>query len=429
MKVQNINKALKAKFELLKKNDKLNTSYPIRKQDWDKYSSNEAITFNDKYISIYIHIPFCKTLCKFCEYIKFARKDNNQEREYVEAIIKDIKDFYDKYPDKILCGLDIGGGTPTVLDEENFEYLLSSVKKIIDKYQKIDNFLPSIEATFDTMSQKKARDLVKYGFKRISFGLQTFDKKVLKKYNRNNGNIENILNIIKMCRQEGVEIVNIDLMYGLEYIRKSSIKATMKVIKEINPEHLTFYEFRTNILKVKENYTKKQLYKQYKALFKEAQKCGYKGRFGQNTFTKLCDKGLSSYLENRMINFVNYFGVGIAAQSKGDNGLSYNFGKNYEKYSDCFQDGRIKKGDTYLLPEQELLSKFIAVSGYYGAINMDVCSKILKQDFAQKYQNEIEFLKRKKLVNIENKNLILTQNGFEYYGAILGMFYKEEYVM
>ena len=89
---------------------------------------------------------------------------------------------------------------------------------------------------------------MKYGFKRISFGLQTFDKKVLKKYNRNNGNIENILNIIKMCRQEGVEIVNIDLMYGLEYIKKSSIKATMKVIKEINPEHLTFYEFRTNIL-------------------------------------------------------------------------------------------------------------------------------------------------------------------------------------
>ena len=269
---------------------------------------------------------------------------------------------------------------------------------------------------------------MKYGFKRVSFGLQTFDKRVLKKYNRNNGDIESILKIIQMCRRQGVEIINIDLMYGLEYINRSAIKATMNVIKQIAPEHLTFYEFRTNILGIKENYTKQQLYKQYKELYKASQKCGYKGRFGQNTFSRLNDRGLSSYLENRMLKFINYYGVGISAQSKGDNGLSYNYGKNHEKYPDCFENDRIKKGDTYLLPEQELLSKFIAVSGYYGAINLNVCSQIIKQDFAQKYQKEIEFLKHKKYINIQDGNMIITQKGFKYYGAILGMFYKEEYV-
>ena len=426
--MQKTNKILQTKFNILKKNDKLNTSYPIKKQDWDKYSSTGEIVFNDKYVSLYIHIPFCETLCKFCEYIKFVKKDSNQEKEYVEAVIKDIEEFYEKYPNKILCGLDIGGGTPTALSEENFEHLLSSVKQIVDKYQKIDNFLPSIEATFSTISEKKVKDIVKYGFKRVSFGLQTFDKRVLKKYNRNNGDIESILKTIRMCRRQGVEIINIDLMYGLEFINRSAIKATMNVIKQIAPEHLTFYEFRTNILGIKENYTKQQLYKQYKALYKASQRCGYKGRFGQNTFSRLNDRGLSSYLENRMLKFINYYGVGISAQSKGDNGLSYNYGKNHEKYPDCFENGRIKKGDTYLLPEQELLSKFIAVSGYYGAINLNVCSQIIKQDFGQKYQNEIEFLKHKKYINIQDGNMIITKKGFEYYGAILGMFYKEEYV-
>ena len=71
---------LKEKFKFLKQFDKLNTSYPIVKEQWEQYNTDGEITFDDKKICMYVHIPFCKHLCKFCEYIKFAKKNHEEER-------------------------------------------------------------------------------------------------------------------------------------------------------------------------------------------------------------------------------------------------------------------------------------------------------------------------------------------------------------
>ena len=415
---------LKEKFKFLKQFDKLNTSYPIVKEQWEQYKTDGEITFDDKKICMYVHIPFCKHLCKFCEYIKFAKKNHEEERQYLEILVNQIEDFCkDKY-DKILCGLDIGGGTPTILDDDNFDFLINSIDNIVAKFKKSEDFMPSIESTFESINEHKIHTIAKSCFKRISFGLQTFDKKVLKNYGRKNGTIENILNIINLCRSNGIKIINIDLMYGLKYTTKQNLKETMNVLKLLNPEHLTFYEFRTNILNIKEVYTKKQLFNQYCLLYKIAIKQGYKGNFGQNTFSKLDNNGLSSYIENRMIKFVNYKGFGISAQSKGDNGICYEYGKNHEKYSDCFHNGKIKKGDTYILPKKEMLAKYIAISGYYGCFDLEVCSHILGKNFEEEYIKELIFLKKKKLIMQSNNKILLTKKGFKYYGAILAMFYN-----
>ena len=129
---------------------------------------------------------------------------------------------------------------------------------------------------------------------------------------------------------------------------------------------------------------------------------GYNGSFGQNTFSLSDDLGLSSYLKHRMIDFTSYKGFGISAQSKSDMGLSYNIGKSHDSLENCLQKGTFFGEDTYVLPKEEMLAKFIAVSGYFGRIKLEVMKQILNVKFVKKnmFIVIILFLKIKVKINV-----------------------------
>ena len=109
-----------------RKNDPCwNTSYPISPSDWATYRVPGPLSFeNDHRMSFYIHIPFCKQLCSFCEYTRMLSPDENVQRDYLFAIANDIEQFKQQYKDVTLLGFDIGGGTPTSLSEKNFSLLM-----------------------------------------------------------------------------------------------------------------------------------------------------------------------------------------------------------------------------------------------------------------------------------------------------------------
>ena len=124
-----------------------------------------------------------------------------------------------------------------------------------------------------------------------------------------------------------------------------------------------------------------------------------------------------------MIDFTSYKGFGIAAQSKSNEGISYNIGKNYENFETCLKDNCFFCEDTYILPREEMLAKFVAVSGYFGKIKLDVMEKILNENPLEHFKEQINFLSSKKLIKIKNNNIIISPKGFKYYGAVLAMFY------
>ena len=124
-----------------------------------------------------------------------------------------------------------------------------------------------------------------------------------------------------------------------------------------------------------------------------------------------------------MINFVNYKGFGISAQSKADNGIAYNVGKTPKSLEQCLRQGTFNYEDTYILPKQEMVAKYIAVSGYYGKFDLEIMSKILKQDACCYFKNQIEFLERKKYIKLQDNIIKITPKGFKHYGAVLAMFY------
>lgn len=405
-----------------------NTSYPITPKLWQKYKSDNQLSFfNVQEYSWYIHIPFCKSLCKFCEYTRFKTVDIETERHYLKTIWKDIADFVNNNNTKetILRGLDVGGGTPTSLTHTSLYDLIQQTNFYADLLTKGKDFCGSIEGSFNTIDKEKIiiiADNAKY-INRMSFGLQS-SAHLMKSLNRNNGNLKHMVQIFDWCRKYGIKILNIDLMYGLPNQTEQDIHAVIDIIKELMPEHLTLYEYRTNMLKETAPSNTETRYMQYAQLFNLISDLDYSGHFGGNTFSQIGDEGLSSYLKYRMIENGAYKGFGIASQSKNAAGLSYNIGKGTQNINDCLpKDTYEAGGQTYLLPPKEMLAKYLAISGYYGKFKLSKMDDIIGQSSIKVFAKEFKYLLYKGFITIDKDLVSITKKGFKYYGAILSLFY------
>ena len=120
----------------------------------------------------------------------------------------------------------------------------------------------------------------------------------------------------------------------------------------------------------------------------------------------------------------SYKGFGIAAQSKTKQGLSYNIGKNNEGLQHCLSQETFERcGDTYLLPPQEMLAKYLAICGYCGYFDLRIVESILHEDPLSKFSAVFDFLTKNQYISIENGTVCITQSGFKYYGPIMSLFY------
>ena len=416
-------------FNERKDNCSLNTSYPLDPSYWKAWKVNGTLDFaGENDISFYLHIPFCQSLCRFCEYVRYKNSDDAVQSRYLDILANDMDAFITRHnnTELILHGLDIGGGTPTALYEESFSRLLDLIDSRVQSIKRNPDYLGSIEATFSTITTEKIKKIEAHSsiIGRVSFGLQNVNPAFLKTYNRENETLQHMQEIFDECRKHGIKVLNIDLMYGFPDQTEADIIATMEVIKRLSPEHLTFYELRTNMLAACPTSSAEQRYQQYNLLYELAVDMGYCGRFGRNTFSRINDLGLSSYLHHRMIGNGSYKGFGIAAQSKNKHGLSYNIGKNREGLQQCLSQETFEKGgDTYLLPPQEMLAKYLAICGYCGYFDLRIVDSIIHDDPLLKFSAVFDFLTKNQYISIKEDKAYITQSGFKYYGPILSLFY------
>lgn len=418
---------IKEYFDFAQNNYLCNTSYPLSKSNWEVYKNNDIDLFEDeKDLSFYIHIPFCKSLCAFCEYVKYPINTISNQKEYINILRKDVYSFLDKHKDIKLYGFDIGGGTPTALDDDIFIELMDIYADVIKKCHLVDDFEASIEGTFATLNEKKIKIIKETGINRISLGIQTSNAKILEKNNRYNGSLNEMVEIINIIKRYGISKVNLDLMYGLQNQTEEDLKETLNDIRTLNPEQVTLYEMRYNMVKINNCIDREKMYKNYIYLYTELIKMGYYADFGQNTFSKdKLDRGVSSYLRYRMINNISYKGFGISAQSKSKKGISYNIGKTLKKFDDCLKNNSFSTEDNYLLPSDEMLAKYITISLYYGKFNIDIMKDIIEKNPFEEYKDEFTFLLDNNYIVIDNNIVSLTKSGFKYYGAIGALFYSK----
>jgi oxygen-independent coproporphyrinogen-3 oxidase len=414
-------------FDKRKNEARWNTSYPLTPGDWARYRTDAPLSFADeRTLSFYIHIPFCRHLCSFCEYSRMLCPDEALQHQYLSIVKNDIENFIDKHPDITLCGFDIGGGTPTVLSDNNFDFLMQIYKGAINRLHLSADFEPSIEGTFATINETKAKHIREVGIRRISFGIQSTCSNVLKKNHRPAVQIDHITQTMQMLHGCGIEKVNLDLMYGLKGQTMDTLEMDIQTIATLNPEQVTLYELRTNMTGEENHWNKDALFNGYSYLHQRLTSLGYKARFGQNTFSKdETDQGVSSYLRHRMIDGTAYKGFGLSAQSLSHEGIAYNVGKNTTALKQLIYRDSYSEEYTYHLPSSELASKYIAIAAYHGSFSLNRLSYLLGIDARTYYDRQLSFCLKHGLLAITGDVVSCTHIGFKHYGAVFSLFYPD----
>ncbi len=412
-------------YESRKDEPQWNTSYPLNPEDWADYRVAAPLPFShDRQLSFYIHIPFCRQLCSFCEYTRMLCPDEETQKRYLQAIAHDINEFKKQYGNIVLEGFDIGGGTPTTLSESNFSLLMELFRNAKEGIEQSEDFEPSIEATFNTLSVAKLAGMAANGLHRLSLGVQSSSHSILNKHRRNYTDESQMAEWLSQAWDAGIRIINLDYMYGLEGQDTMTIDNDLETIGRLHPQQVTLYELRTNTTKAKGAFSKEELSAQYAQYFRGLTSMGYQARYGQNTFSMdAMDQGVSSYLRKRMLRGASYKGFGLSAQSMSKCGIAYNKGKLSPQPQQHLNVDSYPEEYTYLLPARELASKYLAISAYNGSFDTDrlhafgIDMKTLKEplDFC---------LSQGLLYEDHQHRMCITPIGFDHYGAIFSLFHS-----
>jgi len=279
-------KSIENIFKVRLQNPKLNTSYPLCPSDWEKYKVEGNLLFaKNEELSFYIHIPFCRNLCIFCEYTRMKCPSEGLQNHYLDVLESDIHKFITKHPDILLRGFDIGGGTPTCLSEANFDRLIKIYQKVVSSLQISQDFESSIEGSFQTLSEKKLQLISNAGINRISLGIQTSNRLVLSANHRSKTHSKVMYKWIQYAKSLGVQKINLDMMYGLKGQSFIDIESDIELISFLKPDQITIYELRTNMIAEDSFISKEELFLSYNSFYKGLTSLSYHARFGQNTFS------------------------------------------------------------------------------------------------------------------------------------------------
>jgi oxygen-independent coproporphyrinogen-3 oxidase len=189
--------------------------------------------------SLYIHIPFCKKKCAYCDFPSYAGRDEFIP-EYLEALKFELEYYYTLYKRPAVSTIYIGGGTPTLLSEEQLSSLFTSIKNDFDVSSGAEI---SIEANPGTVTREKLKMLIGAGVNRISLGAQTFNNSLLKKIGRIHSERE-INDAFHMAREAGFKNINLDLIFALPGENMKDWQESLAKAVKLSPEHISTYNLQ-----------------------------------------------------------------------------------------------------------------------------------------------------------------------------------------
>ena len=191
-------------------------------------------------ISLYIHLPFCESLCTFCGCNKRITKRHEVEDPYIAAVIKEWKLYCDLFPRKpIIKEIHLGGGTPTFFSPENLEYL---IKGIFQYATKAEEHEFSFEGHPNNTTKQHLQTLYDLGFRRVSFGVQDYSPKVQEAIHRIQP-FHNVAKVTFWAKEIGYTSIGHDLIFGLPFQTLADVKDTIDKTKSLQPDRLAFYSY------------------------------------------------------------------------------------------------------------------------------------------------------------------------------------------
>lgn len=198
-----------------------------------------------KNLGIYIHIPFCRSKCQYCDFYSLGGARNREAMDkYLQALTQHIRECARLSPKYTVDTVYFGGGTPSFFGAEGLEKIFTEIAKrfTLDKSVEV-----SLEANPDSVNTQSLSRLHRAGFNRISLGIQSDEDEMLRKLGRPH-NYQQAKNAVASARRAGFENVSVDLMYGLPSQSREAWAETLTNVLDLEPDHISCYG-----LKVEEN--------------------------------------------------------------------------------------------------------------------------------------------------------------------------------
>ena len=271
---------------------------------------------NIKKLGIYIHIPFCRSKCMYCDFCSFPQVQKEKINLYVNRLVSDILNF------KIPCGTKylpadtvyFGGGTPALLDIEHFEKILLAIK---EKFQIADGAEITAECNPKTATREKLSAMRSLGINRLSIGVQSSSSEELKLVGRAHTFLD-CSAAVTDARDAGFENISLDVMYGLPSQTRESFKKTLSDVIALSPNHISSYALKleegTPLYRLAHKYTfpdEDAVCDMYEEMCNTLARAGY-NRYEVSNFAL---DGYESRHNLKYWEYEDYVGFGVAAHS------------------------------------------------------------------------------------------------------------------
>lgn len=318
-------------------------------------------------ISLYIHLPYCESLCTFCGCNKRITKNHEVEDPYIQAVLKEWQLYLNQFSEKPrIAEIHLGGGTPSFFKPQMLEILISGILKYADLADEIEF---GFEGHPNNTSYEHLKTLYNLGFRRVSFGVQDYDPMVQNAIHRIQP-FENVKQVTEWSRKIGYQSISHDLVYGLPFQKTASISDTVVKTLELQPDRLAFYSY-AHVPWLKGNgqrgfkdedlpsaELKRELYETGRTLF---EKNGY-SEIGMDHFALPQDslyKAMQGGTLNR--NFMGYtttqtkvlLGLGVSSISDSWTGFSQNT-KNIDEYINLLKNNQLPISKGHILTDEDI---------------------------------------------------------------------------
>lgn len=343
--------------------------------------------------SIYIHIPYCKQKCLYCDFNSYSNKEDTINK-YFDALIEEIK----SYNIKELNTIYFGGGTPSFVDSKYIREIMS----ILPKANEV-----TLELNPGTVNKEKLAEYKNIGINRLSIGLQAIQNDILKEIGRIH-TLNDFEEAFKLARSVGFDNINVDLMHGLPNQSVQDFKDSVDYLVKLGPEHISCYSLilHNDVFKnLPTEEDERKMYYYAKEKLKESRYIHYE-------ISNFAKSGKESKHNLVYWNQEEYVGVGAGASSYL-NGERYTNVSSIEEYIK-----RINRGESVNIIEEKQNSEdklneyMILKLRLIKGVNIKETNEKFKTDIVKKYEKSLEKLKKLGLIKID-ENIYLTDKGLD----------------
>ena len=371
-----------------------------------------------KEMSLYIHIPFCKQKCLYCDFPSYAGKES-LINEYIRALNEEILRKCSKYK---IASIFVGGGTPSYLNEINLESLLKTINLLDFK----DDFEFTIECNPGTLNEEKLVLMKNYNVNRISMGLQTTNDNLLKEIGRIHS-FEEFKKNYNQARKAGFENINVDLMFGLPNQHMKDWKASLEDVMSLEPDHISAYSliieegtcfynlYNNDKLNIPNEEEERSMY-----LFTK----GFLEDYGYNQYE------ISNYAKVNKECFHNkvywkcneYLGLGVSASSFVDEKRFKNI-DDIKIYIEKINNNEDVTEETHVNNINDDMEEFMFMGlRMIEGINLKTFKKRFGKDVFDIYDEVIKNNIKKGLLVVDSEKLYLSEKGIELSNYVMSDF-------